>query len=133
MENCAFCRIIANQESSKLIYEDSNLIAFHDINPVSSVHFLILPKKHITTLSDCTEDHVHLLGKMMLLASKLSENQGCSYHLCMDKFPSGGYKVICNVGPNGGQEIYHLHIHVISGDLRGYETTGNIVESKNLS
>lgn len=115
MENCIFCKIAAKQIPSKLIHEDDDLIAFNDINPAAPVHVLIIPKQHIPTLADCDESHAPLLGKMMLLASKLAQQLGCGYQGAAEGAGrgSGGFKTLVNVGPAGGQEVYHLHMHVI--------------------
>jgi histidine triad (HIT) family protein len=115
LDNCIFCKIAAKQIPSKSIYEDDDLIAFHDINPAAPVHFLIVPKQHIPTLSDCNETHAPLLGKMMLLASKLAQEQGCAYVSSIEDRGTGGFKTLFNTGPDGGQEVYHLHLHVIGG------------------
>jgi histidine triad (HIT) family protein len=115
MTNCIFCKIATKQIPSKLIYEDDDLIAFHDINPAAPVHFLIVPKQHIPTLSDCNENHGTLLSKMMLLAPKLAQEQGCGYTVDGSGNGAGGFKTLFNTGPNGGQEVYHLHLHVIGG------------------
>jgi histidine triad (HIT) family protein len=115
MTNCIFCKIATKQIPSKLIYEDDDLIAFHDINPAAPVHFLIVPKQHIPTLSDCNDTHGPLLSKMMLLAPKLAQEQGCGYSVDDNGTGEGGYKTLFNTGPNGGQEVYHLHLHVIGG------------------
>ncbi|MFI4941288.1 MAG: histidine triad nucleotide-binding protein [Burkholderiales bacterium] len=115
MDNCIFCKIAAGEIPSQAIYEDDDLIAFHDINPAAPVHFLIVPKQHIPTLSDCGESHASLLGKMMLLASRLAQEQGCAYGIGSDGRGTGGFKAMFNTGPDGGQEVYHLHLHVIGG------------------
>lgn len=115
MNNCIFCKIIAREIPSKLIYEDDDLIAFHDINPAAPAHFLIVPKKHIPTLSDCREVDAPLLGKMILLAPKLAQEQGCAYSIDSDGRGAGGFKTQFNTGPDGGQEVYHLHLHVLGG------------------
>jgi histidine triad (HIT) family protein len=115
LDNCIFCKIAAKQIPSKAIYEDEDLIAFHDINPAAPVHFLIVPKQHVPTLSDCNEAQAALLGKMMLLAPKLAQEQGCGFVANGDGSGTGGYKALFNVGPDGGQEVYHLHLHVIGG------------------
>lgn len=115
MDNCIFCRIAAKQIPSKFIYEDDELIAFHDINPAAPVHFLIVPKQHIATLSDCDESYARLLGKMLLLAPKLAQEQGCGYAQDEGGAATGGFKTLINTGPDGGQEVYHLHMHVIGG------------------
>ena len=115
MDNCIFCKIAAKQIPSKAIFEDDDLIAFHDINPAAPVHFLIVPKQHIPTLSDCNEAHAALLGKMMVLAPKLAQDLGCGYTIGTDGSGAGGFKTLFNTGPDGGQEVYHLHLHVIGG------------------
>ncbi|ADJ65530.1 histidine triad nucleotide-binding protein [Herbaspirillum seropedicae] len=115
MDNCIFCKIAAGQIPSKKIYEDEDLIAFHDINPAAPVHFLIVPRQHVATLADCGEQHAAVLGKMLALAPRLAAEQGCGYGLDAEGKPSGGFKTIINTGPDGGQEVYHLHMHVIGG------------------
>jgi histidine triad (HIT) family protein len=115
LENCIFCKIAAKQIPSRLIYEDDDLVAFHDINPAAPIHFLIVPRQHIATLANCGEQHAALLGKMTLLAPHLAKEQGCGYQLDEQGQPSGGFKTLFNTGPDGGQEVYHLHMHVIGG------------------
>lgn len=102
--DCIFCKIAAGSIPSKSIYEDDNVIAFHDIRPMAKVHFLIVPKKHIETLKDCKPEDQDLLGGMMLLAPKLAAEQGLV-----------GYKTLMNVGREGGQEVFHIHLHVYGG------------------
>ncbi len=115
MTNCLFCKIAAKQIPAKTIFEDEDVIAFHDINPAAPVHFLIVPKQHVATLADCDENHAALLSKMMLLAPKLAKEQGCGYAAGEDGVGTGGFKLLFNTGPDGGQEVYHLHLHVIGG------------------
>jgi histidine triad (HIT) family protein len=115
LDNCIFCKIVAKQIPSKTIYEDDDVIAFHDINPAAPVHFLIVPKQHVATLADCGEKEAALLGKMSLLAPRLAQEQGCGYQLDAAGARSGGFKTMFNTGPDGGQEVYHLHMHVIGG------------------
>lgn len=115
MDNCIFCKIAAKQIPSKLIYEDDELVAFHDINPASPVHLLIVPKQHIPTLADCTDNHAALLGKMLVLAPQLAQQHGCGYSAGGAGNGSGGFKTLFNTGPDGGQEVYHLHLHVMGG------------------
>lgn len=102
--DCIFCKIAAGNIPSKTLYEDDDVIVFHDIRPLAKVHFLIVPKAHIETLKDCTTEHQALLGKMMLLAPKLAAEQGLI-----------GYKTLMNVGREGGQEVFHIHLHVFGG------------------
>lgn len=115
MENCLFCKIAAKQIPSSIVYEDDDLLAFKDIHPAAPVHLLVIPKQHVSTLSDCTEAHTALLGKILALAPKLAAEHGCAVTVGEDGKPSGGYKTLINSGPDGGQEVYHLHLHVIGG------------------
>ena len=115
MDNCIFCKIAAGKIPAKLVYEDQDLIAFHDINPAAPVHFLIVPREHIPTLADCSDNHSALLGKMMVLAPKLAQELGCGFTPAAEGEPSGGFKALFNTGPDGGQEVYHLHLHVMGG------------------
>jgi histidine triad (HIT) family protein len=112
LDNCIFCKIAAGQIPSKLIHEDEELIAFHDINPAAPVLVLIVPREHIATLADCSDRQAALLGRMMLLAPKLAQQLGVGYDAGAG---SGGFKALFNTGPDGGQEVYHLHLHVIGG------------------
>lgn len=115
MDNCIFCKIVAGKIPSTMIYEDDEVIAFHDIHPAAPVHFLIVPKEHVATLADCGEKHTALLGKMSLLAPRLAQQQGCGYQPDATGGRSGGFKTLFNTGPDGGQEVYHLHMHVLGG------------------
>lgn len=105
MTDCVFCKIVAGQIPSKKVYEDEDVLAFHDINPAAPVHFLIIPKKHIPTLADLTEADVPVMGKIMALAAKLAQQEGCN----------DGFRTIVNTGRVGGQEVYHVHIHILGG------------------
>lgn len=115
MENCIFCKIAAGKIPTTFVYEDEELIAFHDINPAAPVHFLIVPREHLPTLADSRESHAVLLGKMMLLAPKLADEFGAGLRSDSDGNPVGGFKALFNTGPDGGQEVYHLHLHVMGG------------------
>ena len=115
MENCIFCKIIAKQIPSEAIYEDEDLLAFKDIHPAAPVHFLIIPKLHMASLADAQPEHAELLGRMLELAPKLAQQQGCGVTKNVDGSLTGGYKTLINSGPNGGQEVYHLHMHVYGG------------------
>jgi histidine triad (HIT) family protein len=107
--HCIFCKIIAGQIPSRTVYEDDELFAFHDINPWAPVHFLIVPKAHIVSLQDVGMAHALLLGKMLALAPTLALEQGAN------PGPEGGFRVVINSGKEGGQEVAHLHIHVMGG------------------
>ncbi|MGA8137248.1 MAG: histidine triad nucleotide-binding protein [Pseudomonas gingeri] len=115
MDNCLFCKIAAKTIPSTIVYEDEHLLAFKDINPAAPVRLLVIPKQHFGTLSDCSADEAPLLGKMLALAPRLAEEFGCAVSYDADGAPAGGYKTVINSGPDGGQEVYHLHLHVVGG------------------
>lgn len=115
MDNCLFCKIGKKQIPSEIIFENDELMAFQDINPAAPIHFLIIPKQHIAMLQSCNEDQAGLLGRMTLLGNQLAKQQGCSVTVDADGNHSGGYKSLFNTGPDGGQEVYHLHMHIIGG------------------
>ena len=115
MENCLFCKIAAKQIPASVVYEDDDLLAFRDIHPAAPVHLLVIPKQHVATLSDCTAEHTAVLGKMLALAPKLAAEHGVAVRYDADGKPGGGYKTLINSGPDGGQEVYHLHLHLIGG------------------
>jgi histidine triad (HIT) family protein len=114
--NCIFCKIIAGQIPSRKVYEDDDVFAFHDIHPWAPVHFLIIPKRHIPSMAQVGAADQALLGKIMLLVPQLALEQGC------EPYPQGGYRLVTNTGEQGGQEVHHLHFHVMGGPrpwLRG--------------
>lgn len=115
MENCLFCKIAAKQIPSSVVYEDDELLAFKDINPAAPVHLLVIPKIHVATLSECNASHTELLGKMLALTPRLAEEHGCAVTYDAGGQPAGGYKTMINSGPDGGQEVYHLHLHLYGG------------------
>ena len=115
MDNCIFCKIAAKQIPSSIVYEDDELLAFKDINPAAPVHLLVIPKIHLDTLSSTQAEHLAVLGKMLALAPKLAADHGCAPVQHADGRYSGGYKTLINTGADGGQEVYHLHMHVIGG------------------
>jgi histidine triad (HIT) family protein len=115
MDNCIFCKIATKQIPASIVYEDDDLLAFKDINPAAPVHLLVIPKQHVATLSDCTDGHAELLGKMLALAPRLASEHGCAVTVDADGQRSGGFKTLINSGPDGGQEVYHLHLHMYGG------------------
>jgi histidine triad (HIT) family protein len=102
--DCIFCKIANGSIPSSKVYEDEDVIAFNDIHPKAKVHFLIVPKLHVESLASCDEQHQVLLGKMLLLAPMLAKEQGLV-----------GFRTIINTGREGGQEVFHIHVHVIGG------------------
>ena len=115
MENCLFCKIAAKQIPSSIVYEDDEMLAFKDINPAAPVHLLVIPKAHMATLSDCDASHAGLLGRMLALVPRLALEHGCGVTYDGGGQPGGGYKTLVNSGPDGGQEVYHLHLHLYGG------------------
>ena len=107
--NCIFCKIAAGAIPSRKVYEDDEIFVFHDINPWAPVHFLMIPKAHILSMAQVGPAHEALLGRMMVLAPKLALEQGC------EPYPDGGFRIVTNTGSQGGQEVHHLHIHVMGG------------------
>jgi histidine triad (HIT) family protein len=105
MSDCIFCKIATGQLPCNRVYEDDDLLVFHDIHPFARVHVLIIPKRHVATLADCTPEHGDLLGKMLLLAPRLARELGLGE----------GFKTLINTGRGGGQEVFHLHVHVFGG------------------
>ena len=115
MENCLFCKIAAGTIPSAKVHEDDELLVFKDINPAAPVHLLIIPKRHIHTLSDSTSSDTELLGRMLALVPQLAAQHDCQVKVDNAGNRSGGFKTLINSGPDGGQEVYHLHIHLIGG------------------
>jgi len=105
MESCIFCKIVRGEIPSRKVYEDADILAFHDIQPLRPVHFMIIPKRHVASLAECDSSHEAVLGKMLAIAPKLAREQGST----------DGFRTIINTGRVGGQEVYHLHMHVVGG------------------
>ena len=105
MDNCIFCKIVRGEIPSRKVYEDGDLFAFHDIHPAAPVHFLVIPKRHIDSLSHVVPDDAALLGKMLALAPALAVEQGAT----------NGFRTVINTGVDGGQEVGHLHLHILGG------------------
>jgi len=102
-----FKKIIDKEIPANIVYEDEEFLAFHDINPVAKVHVLVIPKKEIKNLDAATEEDALLLGKLQLIVAKVARI------LELDK---DGYRVITNIGDNSGQEVYHIHYHILGGE-----------------
>jgi histidine triad (HIT) family protein len=105
MDNCIFCKIARGEIPSRKIYEDEEILGFHDINPQAPVHFMLMPKKHIASLAEVTKDDVGMLGRILALSGRLAGEQGST----------DGYRTIINTGRIGRQDVMHLHVHVIGG------------------
>ncbi len=105
MSDCIFCKIARGEIPAKRVYEDDDLFAFHDINPLSPVHFMIIPKRHIASLNEVAADDQGILGKIFVKAGELARSQGLT----------DGFRTIINTGRIGRQEVYHLHVHILGG------------------
>lgn len=103
--DCVFCKIVRGEIPCRKVYEDDELLAFHDIHPAAPVHFMIIPKRHVVSLLEADDSHAPLLGRMMTMAPRLAREQGLST----------GFRTVINTGEGGGQEVPHLHIHIIGG------------------
>ncbi|MWV11273.1 HIT domain-containing protein [Pseudomonas sp. R-28-1W-6] len=101
--DCLFCKIVAGEIPARKIYEDDQVFAFHDIGPQAPVHFLVIPKRHIATLGDLSEDDRPLLGHVVYTAQRLARELGCAE----------GFRVAMNCNEQGGQTVYHIHMHVL--------------------
>ena len=110
MNDCLFCKIIKGEIPSNKVYEDDEILAFHDINPVAPIHILVIPKKHIDSLAKIEKEDEILIGKIYGVIDKIAEEKG---------FKDEGYRVIVNCGENGGQEVMHLHFHILAGTKLG--------------
>jgi len=104
-DKCLFCRIARGELPSRKAYEDEEILAFHDIHPAAPVHLLVVPKRHLDSLIDARPEDQALLGKLVALAPRLAQEQGCN----------NGFRVVINNGPDGGQEVNHLHMHILGG------------------
>lgn len=106
MEDCIFCKIVAGEVPSDIVYQDNELMAFPDINPLAPIHLLIVPRRHITLLSELTDADSGMAGRMTLVANRLACEKGIS---------EAGYRVVINCGEQGGQGVAHLHMHLLGG------------------
>ncbi len=105
---CIFCKIVNKKEPAKIIYEDYYVVVFEDINPQAPIHYLIVPKKHISGIQTISEEDIEIVGYMFLVAKKIAEKLGIN---SMEK----GYRLVFNVGENAGQSVFHLHLHFLAG------------------
>ncbi len=106
MSDCIFCKIIAGEIPSKKIYEDDELLAFHDVNPAAPLHFLVIPKKHIPNIMELDEADAALMGKILFKGQELAAELGCA---------ENGARFVINCKSDGGQTVDHIHLHVLGG------------------
>ncbi|MFN3883451.1 MAG: histidine triad nucleotide-binding protein [Rhodocyclaceae bacterium] len=105
MSDCIFCKIVRGEIPCKKVYEDEDILAFHDIQPQAPVHFMVIPKRHIASLAEVAPTDAPLLGKLFAKLGELARSQGLT----------DGFRTIVNTGRIGRQEVYHLHVHVLGG------------------
>ena len=115
MEECVFCKIIKREIPSNIVYEDDRVIAFYDVNPAAPIHILVVPKKHIETLLDVSEEDGDLISYIYKIINKIAKDEG---------FADNGFRVIANCGAHSGQEVKHIHFHVLARKKLGAKIDG---------
>lgn len=115
MDNCIFCNIINKEIPSTIVYEDEKVIAFNDVNPAAPIHILVVPKKHIETLLEVSEEDNYLISHIYKVINKIASEKG---------FAESGFRVIANCGKDSGQEVMHIHFHVLAGRKLGPKIVG---------
>ncbi|MCH7763474.1 MAG: histidine triad nucleotide-binding protein [Candidatus Marinimicrobia bacterium] len=111
MNNCLFCKIIAGEIPSDKVYENEHVFAFRDIDPKAPTHILIVPKEHIATTNDLDESHKSIVGEIVLTAKQLADDEGIA---------ASGYRTVFNCNKDGGQAVYHIHLHLLGGRQMGW-------------
>ena len=115
MNDCIFCKIINKEIPSSIVYEDNEILAFKDINPIAPVHILVIPKKHIESLINLEQCDELLIGKIYTVINKIAKQEGID---------ESGFRVVVNCGEDGGQEVKHLHFHILGGKKLGVKICG---------
>lgn len=106
MSDCIFCRMVAGEIQPNIVYENEQVLAFHDANPRAPVHVLVIPKKHIATLDDLDEEDCALAGELLLASQKVARRTGLA---------ENGFRTVINCRADAGQEVFHLHLHIMGG------------------
>ena len=114
-ENCVFCKIIKGEIPSDKVYEDEEFLAFRDIQPAAPIHILVIPKKHIAMLTELQPEDEIMIGKIYTVINKIAKQEG---------FEKQGYRVIVNCGKDSGQEVMHIHFHILGGKVLGDKIVG---------
>lgn len=110
-DSCIFCKIVKNEAKATIVYQDEQVTAFRDAHPVAPTHILIVPNRHIESVDALEREDEQLMGHLFTTARKLAEEEGIA---------KGGYRLITNTGPNSGQVVFHLHLHLIGGQRLRY-------------
>jgi len=105
-KECVFCRIVSGELPGEVVYQDESFLAFRDVSPQAPTHVLIVPKEHITSLADLTDEQEELAERLVTLARHVAQGEGIA---------KDGYRLVINCGPEGGQEVPHLHLHLLGG------------------
>lgn len=105
-DSCVFCKIVSNKAQARIVYRDEQVTAFRDIHPVAPTHILIVPNRHIESVNSLEPEDEPLVGHLFTVASQLAHAEGIAL---------GGYRLIANTGPDGGQTVFHMHLHLIGG------------------
>ena len=105
-DDCIFCKIVQGKLPAKIAFQNDELIAFHDINPAAPTHILIIPRQHIASTAEITDQSGPLVGRMVLAAAQLAREQNIE---------KSGYRIVTNTGPDAGQSVHHLHLHLLGG------------------
>ena len=111
MSDCLFCKMVAGEIEPDKVYEDDEVMAFRDISPQAPTHVLVIPKRHIATLNDLDSDNSAVIGKMAFVASQLAKQEG---------FAEQGYRTVMNCNADGGQAVFHIHLHLLGGRPLGW-------------
>jgi histidine triad (HIT) family protein len=111
VDNCVFCRIAAGQIPSAVVHSDGEIVAFRDIDPMAPVHVLVIPRRHISSVNELDEEDAGLIGRMVLVARTIAS---------LDGIAAPGYRLVLNTGPDGGQSVGHLHLHLLGGRGLGW-------------
>lgn len=106
MDNCLFCKMASGEIQPDVVYDDKEVLAFRDINPQAPVHVLVIPKRHISTLNDLEPGDTQLMGKLFQVAKSIARQEGIA---------DDGYRTLVNCNANGGQEVFHIHLHLVGG------------------
>ena len=110
LEDCLFCKMARHEIEPAIVYEDDDVLAFKDIKPLAPVHVLLIPKKHLANLNEMTEADIALLGRIQMVAKTVAAQLGLA---------ESGYRLVMNCGPDSGQEVFHLHFHLLGGRFLG--------------
>lgn len=106
MTDCLFCKMVKGEIQPDTVYEDELVLAFRDINPQAPTHVLVISKQHVATLNDLDDSNAHLVGRMMLAAAAIARQEG---------FDQQGYRTVMNCNADGGQTVFHIHLHLLGG------------------